>query len=96
MCHICTIGFHFFRIFPVHRIGENFHYTIRITSYNVCYTKLLRLKSALSAKIISTHTNTLTYTEIWDVSKITDLDPADPTQTKVLLIYGYSDTDGNS
>ncbi|MCL9805345.1 endonuclease [Flavobacterium amniphilum] len=49
------------------------------------------LKNALAAKITSTHTNLLTYTPgIWEASKITDLDPADATNTNVLLIYGFS------
>ncbi|MGG8497461.1 endonuclease [Tenacibaculum sp. TC6] len=52
------------------------------------------LKDALATKIISTHTNNLSYTPgVWDAIKQTDLDPND--NTKVLLIYGYSDTDGN-
>ncbi|WGH76009.1 endonuclease [Tenacibaculum tangerinum] len=52
------------------------------------------LKNELATKIISTHTTNLSYTPgVWDALKQTDLDPTDP--SKVLLIYGYSDTDGN-
>ena len=52
------------------------------------------LKDALATKIISTHTTSLSYTPgVWDALKQTDLDPSN--SSKVLLIYGYSDTDGN-
>ncbi|TDQ25779.1 endonuclease [Tenacibaculum caenipelagi] len=52
------------------------------------------LKNELATKIINTHTTNLSYTPgIWDALKQTDLAPNNP--TKVLLIYGYSDTDGN-
>ncbi|WP_297815428.1 endonuclease [uncultured Polaribacter sp.] len=52
------------------------------------------LKDALAIKIITTHTTNLSYTPgVWDALKQTDLDPND--NTKVLLIYGYSDIDGN-
>ncbi|RKF03739.1 putative secreted protein (Por secretion system target) [Tenacibaculum lutimaris] len=52
------------------------------------------LKNELATKIINTHTTNLSYTPgVWDALKQTDLDPNDP--SKVLLIYGYSDTDGN-
>lgn len=45
------------------------------------------LKTALATKITSTHTNLLTYSEIWNASKITDLDPSN--SNNVLLIYGW-------
>ncbi|MBC5842151.1 endonuclease [Flavobacterium sp. F-380] len=49
------------------------------------------LKSSL-ATLISSNTINLSYTPgVWDALKQTDLDPTDP--TKVLLIYGYNDTD---
>ncbi|MDG2431294.1 endonuclease [Flavobacterium sp.] len=49
------------------------------------------LKTSL-ATLISRNTINLTYTPgVWDALKQTDLDPTDP--TKVLLIYGYNDTD---
>ena len=52
------------------------------------------LKDELASKIISTHATNLSYTPgVWDALKQTDLDPND--NTKVLLIYGYSDSDGN-
>jgi endonuclease I/chitodextrinase/exonuclease III len=51
------------------------------------------LKTAL-ATLISSNTINLTYTPgVWDALKQTDLDPSDP--TKVLLIYGYNDTDSD-
>ena len=50
------------------------------------------LKDELAVKVISTHTTNLSYTPgIWDALKQTDLDPNDP--NKVLLIYGWDDTD---
>jgi endonuclease I/chitodextrinase len=52
------------------------------------------LKDALATKIINTHTTNLSYTPgVWDALKQTDLDPTDP--TKVLLIYGWNDSDGD-
>ena len=52
------------------------------------------LKSQLSNLIIVTHTTFLSYTPgVWNVLEQADLDLMDP--TKVLLLYGYSDTDGN-
>ncbi|WP_378176049.1 endonuclease [Aquimarina sp. SS2-1] len=53
------------------------------------------LKNELAAKVTNTQTTTLSYTPgVWDALKQTDLDPAN--SSKVILIYGYSDTDGNS
>lgn len=52
------------------------------------------LKNELATKIISTHITNLSYTPgVWDALKQTDLDPTDP--TKVLLIYGWNDTDSD-
>ncbi|MBA6154937.1 endonuclease [Tenacibaculum sp. S7007] len=52
------------------------------------------LKDALATKIISTHATNLSYTPgVWDALKQSDLDPTD--NSKVILIYGYSDSDGN-
>ena len=52
------------------------------------------LKDALATTIISTHTTNLSYTpDVWDVLKQSDLDLND--NSKVVLIYGYDDTDGN-
>ena len=49
------------------------------------------LKTSL-ATLVSRNTINLTYTPgVWDALKQTDLDPTDP--TKVLLIYGYNDSD---
>lgn len=45
------------------------------------------LKTALATKITSTHTNKLSYAEIWNASKITDLDPTN--SNNVLLLYGW-------
>lgn len=52
------------------------------------------LKSQLSNLITVTHTTFLSYTPgVWNVLEEADLDLID--NTKVLLLYGYSDTDGN-
>lgn len=52
------------------------------------------LKNALATKITSTHTNNLTYSEVWDALKMTDLDPAN--SNNVLLLYGWENgTDSN-
>jgi len=52
------------------------------------------LKDVLATEIIDSHTTFLDYTPgIWNVLKQSDLDPTD--NTKVVLIYGYDDTDGN-
>lgn len=50
----------------------------------------MALKNALSTKITNTHTNFLSYSEVWDATQVTDLDPNDPTNNNVLLIYGFS------
>ena len=52
------------------------------------------LKTALSDKVIATHSNSLSYTPgVWEASKVTDEDPSNA--SNVLLIYGYNDSDGN-
>ncbi len=50
----------------------------------------LALRDALAVKIQDTHTNNLEYSPgIWEACRITDLDPEDPTNDNVLLMYGY-------
>ncbi len=52
------------------------------------------LKDALATKIISTHTTVLTYTpDVWNALKQTDIDPTN--SNKVVLIYGWNDTDSD-
>ncbi|MGG6229655.1 endonuclease [Tenacibaculum sp. SDUM215027] len=52
------------------------------------------LKDALATEIIDSHTVFLDYTpDVWNVLKQSDLDLND--NSKVVLIYGYDDTDGN-
>ena len=52
------------------------------------------LKDELAVKIISSHANFLSYTPgVWDALKQTDLDPTD--SSKVLLIYGWNDSDSD-
>ncbi|MCI2228096.1 endonuclease [Polaribacter sp. MSW13] len=49
----------------------------------------IQLKEELATKVISTHTRFLTYDEIWDASKITDVNPNN--NQEVVLIYGFED-----
>ncbi|WP_396212361.1 endonuclease [Flavobacterium sp.] len=52
------------------------------------------LKNALATKITNTHTNQLSYSDVWDALKIVDLDPTN--SANVLLVYGYENgSDGN-
>ncbi len=53
----------------------------------------MTLKTALSNKTIDKHTNTLSYSQVWDALMVTDEDPNN--SSKVLLVYGYNDTDGD-
>jgi len=45
------------------------------------------LKNALATKITTTHTKELTYSQVWEALKITDLDPQN--SANVLLVYGW-------
>lgn len=45
------------------------------------------LRDALATKITTTHTNNLSYSEVWNALKIVDLDPANA--ANVLLVYGW-------
>ena len=52
------------------------------------------LKDELATKIIGSHTSILTYTpDVWDALKQTDISLND--NTKVVLIYGWDDTDSD-
>lgn len=53
----------------------------------------LALKEELSDLITTTHTSPTSYSEVWDVLKVSDLDPTN--SSVVLLIYGYNDGDGD-
>jgi endonuclease I len=50
----------------------------------------MNLKNALATKITATHTITLTYAQAELAIKTVDLDPADATNTNLLLLYGFS------
>ena len=50
----------------------------------------LTLKEELATKITATHSQFLFYEQIWEASKITDLNPEN--NQEVLLIYGYEKT----
>lgn len=52
------------------------------------------LRNALATKITSTHTNQLSYDDVWDADKIVDKDPAN--SNNVLLVYGWENgSDGD-
>lgn len=55
------------------------------------------LRDALATKITTTHTNNLSYSEVWNALKIVDLDPTN--SNNVLLMYGWengSDADATN
>ena len=49
----------------------------------------LQLKDALANKIISTHTNFLSYSEVWVACKNTDINPEN--SNEVVLVYGWEE-----
>ncbi len=72
--------------------------TAQQTYYNDVNLTLtgIPLRDALATKVINTHTKVNSYTPgVWEADRIVDLDPADLTQSKVLLIYGYNDADAS-
>lgn len=50
----------------------------------------MNLKNALATKITATHTNFLTYSEDWNATQATDVNPTN--SINVLLLYGFSST----
>ncbi len=54
----------------------------------------IALKNELTSKITMTHTNELSYSDIWNASKFTDLNPTN--NQEVLLVYGYEDGSDNN
>lgn len=48
----------------------------------------MALKAELANLITATHSKNLSYSNVWDALKVTDLDPTDP--TRVIQIYGYN------
>jgi endonuclease I/chitodextrinase len=84
--------FLFISLYSIVLIGQQAYYN----DVNLNLTGI-SLRDALAAKIISTHTNNLFYSDIWDASMITDVNPVNPSE--VLLIYGWengSDGDGTN
>jgi endonuclease I len=54
----------------------------------------IQLRDALATKVINTHSNSLSYSEIWDAIMITDEDPNNT--NNVLLLYGWENgSDGD-
>ncbi|MES2747124.1 MAG: endonuclease [Bacteroidota bacterium] len=66
---------------PASPYYDGFNFTLTGTS----------LRDALATKTIAKHTINLTYAQAENALRFTDLDPADATNTNVLLVYGYSD-----
>ncbi|WP_430409057.1 endonuclease [Kordia sp.] len=53
-----------------------------------------QLRDALATKVINTHSNSLSYSEIWTATMVTDLDPNN--SNNVLLLYGWENgSDGD-
>jgi len=53
-----------------------------------------QLRDALATKVINTHSNSLSYSEVWDATMVTDLDPNN--SNNVLLLYGWENgSDGD-
>ncbi|CAL2102300.1 Endonuclease [Tenacibaculum sp. 190130A14a] len=53
------------------------------------------LREALATVVINSHSSFLSYTPgVWNALKESDLDPTN--SNKVLLVYGYNDSDGNA
>lgn len=48
------------------------------------------LKNQLAELITTTHTKNLSYNQVWNAIKITDLDPEDASNSKVILLYGWN------
>jgi endonuclease I len=53
----------------------------------------LPLKNQLATLVATTHDTPISYDDVWDVLQVADLDPTN--SSKVLLVYGYNDVDGN-
>lgn len=51
----------------------------------------MSLKNELTSKITSSHSNQISYSQVWTVLKQSDLDPTD--SEDVILVYGWDDTD---
>ena len=59
----------FITSFSISFSQEQYYNDVDLTLYG------LQLKEALASKITTTHTDILPYNEIWDASKITDINP---------------------
>lgn len=53
----------------------------------------ITLKNDLIDVTIDKHTNYLSYGDVWDASRITDVDPDNT--NNIFLLYGYNDSDGS-
>jgi len=71
----------FITSFSISFSQEQYYNDVDLTLYG------LQLKEALASKITTTHTDILPYNEIWDASKITDINPEN--SSEVILIYGW-------
>lgn len=81
LLNVFAISFIGFAQIPAYYNGVNFNLTG------------MALKAELANKITSTHTNQISYTQVWSVLKQSDLDPNNA--NNVLLVYGWENgTDG--
>ncbi|MEQ6122876.1 endonuclease [Pseudotenacibaculum sp. MALMAid0570] len=81
--------FYFFFLYSLVVLAQQSYYN----DVNLNLTGI-SLKNALITKITTTHTNNLTYSNVWDSSMITDVNPMN--SAEVLLIYGWENgTDGD-
>ena len=73
----------FITSFSVSFSQEQYYYNVDLTLAG------LQLKDALANKIISTHTNFLSYSEVWVACKNTDINPEN--SNEVVLVYGWEE-----
>ncbi|RCW91439.1 endonuclease [Winogradskyella arenosi] len=66
---------------------ESYYNTVDFTATGIS------LKNDLIEVTENKHTNYLSYSDVWEASMATDLDPDNA--NNVLLLYGYNDTDGD-
>ena len=73
----------FITSFSVSFSQEQYYYNVDLTLAGP------QLKDALANKIISTHTNFLSYSEVWVACKNTDINPEN--SNEVVLVYGWEE-----
>ncbi|WP_179334461.1 endonuclease [Winogradskyella costae] len=92
MKHIYTLllafvtSFSFAQLAPPNEL-ESYYSTVDFTATGIA------LKADLINITTDKHINFLSYSDVWEASSVTDLDPNN--SNNVILVYGYNDTDGN-